>query len=393
MTDPQPGPKESGRKEPGPEESGPQESGPQESGREQPGPQESGPEESGPQELGPAESGPPAGRHRMVTIADVARHAGVSVPTVSKVVNGRANVSPQTRQRVEDAIRAHGYLRRKKLHGRNNIVELVFHRLESQWALDLVRGAQTQAGTRGFGVVVSEALDGTTPSLGWLDDVFARRSAAVISVSAVLSRQQLDGLRARSIPLVALDHAGEPVHDSASVGTTNWSGGYAAARHLLERGHRRIAAIGGPEGMPCARARLDGYRAALDAAGVSPAGPIRSGDFLVEDGFRIARELLAGRDRPSAVVTGNDLQAVGVYRAARERGIRIPDDLSVVGFDDLDVACWLTPQLTTVHQPLKDMAAAAIELALALAAGESPARTRIEVATELVVRESTAGRP
>jgi LacI family transcriptional regulator, xylobiose transport system transcriptional regulator len=117
---------------------------------------------------------------------------------------------------------------------------------------------------------------------------------------------------------------------------------------------------------------------------------IRSGDFLVEDGYRLAGDLLSGPDRPTAVFTGNDLQAMGLYQAARELGLRIPEDLSVVGFDDLDVARWMHPQLTTVRQPLCDMAVAATELALSLAAGDHPLQPRIEVATELVVRESTA---
>lgn len=329
-------------------------------------------------------------RNRMVTIADIARAAGVSVPTVSKVINGRPNVSPRTRQRVEEVIQEHGYLRRRKHEGRNAIVEVVFNRLESQWALDIIRGAQSYAATQGYGVVVSEAADGQTPSLGWLDEVFARRSAAVISAGARLGEQHRDALQSRSIPLVALDPAGEPVHDTPSVGATNWSGGYVAARHLLKLGHRRIAAIGGPSGVACARARMDGFRAALDAAGVPGGGPVRSGDFLVKDGYLLGRELLAGPERPTAVFTGNDLQAVGVYQAAQEAGISIPGELSVVGFDDLDVAGWMSPALTTVRQPLREMAVAAMKMGLDLVAGTSLPKTRIEVATELIVRRSTA---
>jgi LacI family transcriptional regulator, xylobiose transport system transcriptional regulator len=110
----------------------------------------------------------------------------------------------------------------------------------------------------------------------------------------------------------------------------------------------------------------------------------------VQEGYLLARDLLTGPDRPTAVFTGNDLQAMGLYQAARELGIRIPDDLSVVGFDDLDVARWMQPQLTTIRQPLREMAVAATELALGLAAGRTPLHPRIEVATELVIRDSTA---
>jgi LacI family xylobiose transport system transcriptional regulator len=165
----------------------------------------------------------------------------------------------------------------------------------------------------------------------------------------------------------------------------------AATRHLLGLGHTRIGAIGGPESILCSRARLDGYRAAMDAAGV-PVDPalVRYGNFHVKDGIKEGRALLALRDRPTAIFAGNDLQALGVYQAARELRLHIPEDLSVVGFDDLPVAPWVGPPLTTVRQPLAQMAMAAARLVLRLARGEQPTQTRVELATELVLRESTA---
>ena len=136
---------------------------------------------------------------------------------------------------------------------------------------------------------------------------------------------------------------------------------------------------------------MDGYRAAMDAAGV-PIDPelISHGHFQVEEGVRKGRALLRRPDRPTAIIAGNDLQALGVYQAAREARLHIPEDLSVVGFDDLPVARWVGPPLTTIRQPLYEMAVAAAELVLAVARGEQPVQTRVELATELVVRESTA---
>jgi len=141
----------------------------------------------------------------------------------------------------------------------------------------------------------------------------------------------------------------------------------------------------------CSRARVDGYRAALETAGVAfdPA-LVRAGDFHHEAGYACGRELLRLEDRPTAVFAGNDLQALGLYEAARELGLRIPDDLSVVGFDDLPAARWVGPPLTTIRQPLGEMAGAAARIVLDLARGRKPAATRIELATELVVRSSTA---
>ena len=189
---------------------------------------------------------------------------------------------------------------------------------------------------------------------------------------------------------MVLDPTGEPLHDTPSVGATNWNGGLAATRHLLALGHRRIAALTGPTGWLCCRARLDGFRAAMDAAGVRvDPDLVRMSTLYEEGGLVDGRALLGLTCPPTAVVTANDLQAVGVYEAARQAGVRVPEDLSVVGFDDLPFTRWAGPPLTTVRQPLSDMGATAADLVLTLASGE-PARTRVELATTLVVRHSTA---
>ena len=272
------------------------------------------------------------------------------------------------------------------------ILELIFHELESEWALEIVRGVERVAGQHHLAVVLSELHGRRTPGRGWIEGVLRRRPTGVIAIFSGLTDPQRDQLRTRGIPFVVVDPTGEPLHDTPSVGAANWNGGLAATRHLLGLGHRRIAVITGPaHGILCSRARLDGYRAAMDAAGV-PIDPalIREGDFNVEDGIAHARALFGLADPPTAIFACNDLQALGVYQAAREARLHIPEDLSVVGFDDLPVAQWVGPPLTTVRQPLVDMAVAAAELVLRMADGELPAQPRVELATELVIRESTA---
>jgi len=213
----------------------------------------------------------------------------------------------------------------------------------------------------------------------------------VIAVLSDLSEGEQSLLRSRNIPLVAIDPTGEPLHDTPSIGATNWSGGLAATRHLLALGHRRIGVVAGPQDVLCSRARLDGYRAALDEAGV-PVDPdlIRYGNFHVREGTVEGEALLRLPVPPTAIFAANDLQALGVYEAARAARLRIPEELSVIGFDDLPLAAWVGPPLTTIRQPLVQMAAAGARLALRLARGEQPSQTRLEVATELVVRGSTA---
>jgi DNA-binding LacI/PurR family transcriptional regulator len=325
-----------------------------------------------------------------LTIATVARLAGVSVPTVSKVINGRSGVALDTRRRVEAVLHEHGY-RRPEMAGPGATLDVVFHAIEGHSAVEILRGVESVARQHELAIGFTEVQGRQTPGRTWLEQVLARRPTGVIVVYFEFPRQQWAQLATSGIPVVALDPTGEPLHSTPSVGAANWSGGVAATRHLLELGHQRIAAIGGPADFLCARARLDGFRAAMDSAGVlvDPA-LVRIGQFRFDDGLALATELLALR--PTAIVTGNDLQALGVYEAARRAGLRIPEDLSVVGFDDLEFTQWTGPPMTTVRQPLAQMGAAAAELLVTLASGAQPAQTRVELATTLVVRKSTAPR-
>lgn len=321
-----------------------------------------------------------------VTIADIADAAGVSVPTVSKVVNGRADVAPTTRERVERVLAEQGYRRRTPAAtGRAELLDVVFNELESPWAMEIIKGVEEVAREHGLGVVLSAQEGPGALGRSWVDAVAARRSAGLILVVSELTAEQVARLNARGIPFVVVDPAGEPAPDVPSVGATNWNGGLAATRHLLELGHRRIGMIGGPAGMLCSRARVDGYRAALDTAGV-PVDPdlIRWGTFHVEAGYEHGHALLSLPEPPTAIFAGSDLQAFGVYEAARVLGVEIPGQLSVIGFDDLPMARWVGPPLTTIRQPLTEMAATAARLVLGL--GEEQ---RIELATTLVVRQST----
>jgi DNA-binding LacI/PurR family transcriptional regulator len=321
-----------------------------------------------------------------VTIADIAEAAGVSVPTVSKVVNGRADVSAATRERVERVMRERGYRRTPRRPAGTGLLDVVFNELESPWAIELIRGVEEVARDHGLGVVLSAQEGPGAIGRRWVDAVAARRSAGVILVVSELGDEQAARLTARGIPFVVVDPVGEPGPDVPSVGATNWNGGLAATRHLVELGHERIAVIGGPPDILCTRARVDGYRSALETAGleVDP-GLIRYGTFHVEAGYEHARALLELDDPPTAIFAGSDLQAFGVYEAARVLGVQVPEELSVVGFDDLPMARWAWPPLTTVRQPLAEMAATAARLVLGHGGG-----SRVELATELVVRRSTS---
>ncbi|KUN33280.1 LacI family transcriptional regulator [Streptomyces longwoodensis] len=326
-----------------------------------------------------------------VTLATVARKAGVSLPTVSKVLNGRADVSHRTRAKVERLLAAQGYRRRPPGAARAPLVELVFHELESVWAVELILGVENVAKANGATVVLTESGTRHAPAEDWVEGVLRRRPLGVVLVFSTLPEPVKRRLRSFGIPFVIIDPAGDPDPDVPSVGSANWAGGLAATRHLTDLGHRRVAVITGPEDLMCSLARLDGYRSAMAMAGlaVDPA-LVRYGDFHVQSGYRHAMELLALPDPPTALFAGSDLQALGVLQAARVRGLSVPRDLSVVGYDDVSLAQWTSPPLTTVHQPLRHMAEEATRMLLEQADPDGTAR-RIELATRLVVRQTTAG--
>lgn len=324
---------------------------------------------------------------RRRTLVEIAAAAGVSVSAVSKVLNGRTDVAAGTRARIAALLREHGYQVASRLGF--GVVDLLIADLHSPWAEELLRGTMEAANEAGTSVIVT-SVHTAAEFAGWLDRATARGTDGALCVLHLPRSQELQRLAAARIPLVAIDPPTEPGEAIRSVGTTNWAGGMAATRHLIELGHRRIAIIGGPPGLWSSQARLDGYRAALQAAGlVLDESLLRRDHFSVSGGRRQAAELLALPRPPTALVAGNDSQAFGVLQVLGERGLRAPDDLSVVGFDDVPVAAWATPALTTVRQPLAAMAATAFRMLRsdrATAAGEAH---HIELATTLVIRNST----
>ncbi|SCF15324.1 transcriptional regulator, LacI family [Micromonospora coriariae] len=332
---------------------------------------------------------------RRVTISAIAREAGVSVPTVSRVLNGRSDVAPSTRERVEELLRHHGYRRRaSRTVQPAGLVDLVFNDLDSPWAVEIIRGVEDVGHAAGVGTVVSAIHRQSTAARQWLQNLRARATDGVIFVTSHVSPPLYAQLRRLNVPVVVVDPAGVPAIDVPTIGATNWAGGLAATEHLLSLGHRRIGFVAGPTHLLCSRARLDGYRAGLEAAGVPlEEHLLRPGDFYHASGFAAGSSLLDLDEPPTAIFAASDQMAFGVYEAIRQRGLLVPGDVSVVGFDDLPEARWASPPLTTVRQPLVEMGRLAARTVLRLAQGEAIDSPRVELATELVVRDSTAAPP
>ncbi|WP_105968833.1 LacI family DNA-binding transcriptional regulator [Streptomyces geranii] len=329
------------------------------------------------------------------TLAVVAREAGVSVPTASKVVNGREDVAPETRRRVTEALDRLGYVRRPRFDASKapGLVDLIVHSLDNSWSGAVLHGVEEAAHDAGLEVVVSAGLTrtrGGRPERGWLDKLTTRGSAGVLFNLAELTPSQYAWLDQHHIPFVMIDPVLEPPPGVVSVGAANWQGGVTAAEHLLGLGHERIAVIAGYRRKMCSSARVAGYRSVLVSAGVRLRPEyVRYGSFDETVAYRRMLELLELPEPPTAVFVCSDKMALGVYRALAERELRVPEDVSVVGFDDLPESRWVSPALTTVRQPLSEMAGAAVGLLVRLMGGERPEGTRMELSTRLVVRGST----
>ena len=328
---------------------------------------------------------------RTVTIADIAHAAGVSVPTVSKVLNGRRGVSASTRRHIEQLLLEQGYERRGKPGQGTGLIDLVISDLDTQWATALLRGAQAEAARLGADLVITTTHGSPVGTPDWLDHLAERGSDGVVLIVSELlpaGREELTRLR---MPVVLVDPVGSSDQSLPTVAATDWAGGRDATDHLIRLGHRRIGFITGPIEQICHRDRLDGYRAALRRAGLEyDQGLVRHGDSLVSGGRTKGAELLSLPEPPTAIISGSDEQAYGVYQAARDRGLRIPDDLSVVGFDDVELCQWVSPQLTTVRQPLAEMAREATRMVIELSRDAARVTPRVELATTVIERESTA---
>lgn len=332
---------------------------------------------------------------RRPTLAQIAQEAHTSIPTVSKVLNGRSDVSGTMRVRVMSVAATLGYrapgTRKHTGEPLTALIDLVLSGVEGTWANRALSGVERAAFEAGLDVIVTlaSADDGE-----WLERLLARGSQGAVLALVPATTQQLAILDAARIPVVLLDPVMQPPANVASVGATNWAGGHAAAEHLIGLGHTRFAVVGGRAEHLYSQARIDGFRSAVRAAGLDlPDAAVVHATWRREDAALLAAPLLASMGRPTGVFACSDGMALGVLDAAAAAGLRTPDDLSVIGFDDLPEASWAAPPLTTVRQPVTEMGAAALRMLQRLRAADHATAPREELATKLVVRASTGPAP
>lgn len=331
-------------------------------------------------------------RSPRVTISQIAEQAGVSMPTVSRVLNGRAGVSDITRAAVQALLDQHGYQRRgTAVRHRVGLIDFVLRDLDAIWAMPLIQGAEAEAVRAGASIVLTSTHGRSVGNRRWIQDLASRRTDAVVIVVSELSKSAAEELGRLHTPVVLVDPVGSAPAGMPTIAAANRAGGRIATEHLLRLGHRRIGIITGPKDVRCSEDRFAGYRDAHERHGI-PLDPHLQdyGDFMAASGLASARRMLKMTRRPTAIFAGTDQTASGVYEAARERGLRIPEDLSVVGFDDVILSEWLRPALTTVRQPLEHMARAAIKAAAQLAYEGLTPTGRLELPTSLTLRASTS---
>jgi LacI family transcriptional regulator len=330
-----------------------------------------------------------------VTIRDVAEHAGVSVATVSKVLNDRHGVSAATVDRVRAVIAELGYesslVARSLRNQRTNVIGILVWDIEP-FSAELLKGAARAIRGTAYELVVYAGGGKGSGRVGWERRYLSRLSGTLIDGAVLVTPTVLDV--DGGAPVVAVDpHSGRET--VPTVDADNLQGGRLATEHLIGLGHRRIGFLGRPpRDLESGPLREEGYRSALADAGI-PADPalVRVADYDENDARTTVRELLSLPDRPTAVFAANDMSAIATMEVAASMGLRVPEDLSVVGFDNVPESVMSEPALTTVEQPIQMMGRLAVEILLEMLAGREPAQRHVRLPTRLIPRASSAPPP
>ena len=325
------------------------------------------------------------------TIKDVAREAKVSVASVSRAMNGGSGVTAETSERIHAAASRLQYIphaaARMLITRRSNTIGALLPDLYGEFFSELIRGIDLAARARGFHLLVSSSHDGAEEAAAAVRSMQGRVDGLLI-LSARVDAAFLRSNLPKSLPVVLINSAVKStVHTVLNV--DNFAGASAMVQHLLQAGHSSVAFIAGPESNFDAQQRDKGYRAAM--AKYAPNAPINIvvGDFTEASGYRAGRELLAQQTRPRAVFAANDMMAVGCLTAFKEAGLRVPQDIALAGFDDIPVARYVTPSLSTVRVRIVELGRIALEQLVAQLDKADPAPISVQtLGCEIVVRES-----
>lgn len=333
----------------------------------------------------------------MPTMREVARAANVSVATVSHVINGTRFVDPATEERVQRAITTLRYrpnmLARGLRRRETRTIGLLVPDNANPFFADVARVIEDAGFAQGYSVILCNSDRSELKEAAYIDVLLAKQVDGLVVISSTDRTSLLRRVIDAAVPVVVVDRDPAPP-EAGQVLVANEAGGYAAGRHLVELGHRRIGCIGGPSDVNPSWGRVRGFVRALEEAGATllPEA-IVPGDFRYAGGQAGMRALLGRGLGISAVFATNDLMAIGAMGVLREAGLRVPDDISLVGFDDIHLASLVTPALTTVAQPVAELGTGAVRLLLDQIGKRAGAPRRVDLATRLIVRESCRALP
>ena len=341
---------------------------------------------------------PENGGSARLTIRQVADLAGVSTATVSRVINGRTDVSERAREAVLRVVREHGYSTNRTARGlsagRTGLIGVTTPVVHHSYFAVILDGAGDALYEQDMRMVLCPTRHEHDREVSLLERLMQGTTDGALLILPEESPDELAALHDHGYRFVIADPLRQLDERVPTVSAAHSSGASAAIEHLLSLGHRRIAAITGPRGWIATEERLRGYLGALAAGGVMPDPElVVESNFLAEGGVEAALSLLDLPDPPTAVFAFNDMLAIGVMQATRLRGVSIPEDLSLVGFDDTVEAAIVTPTLTTVRQPLAEMGRMAVNLLVRQLQYQRIEALLVQLETKLVVRESTAPAP
>ena len=328
-----------------------------------------------------------------VTITDVAQASGVSGATVSRVLSGYEFVKESTRNRVMEAVADLGYVAnvhaRSLARGRTQIIGLLVPNLDNGYVGTIMRGIDQELERANYDLMLYTSHRHPDKESFYVSAIANGMTEGLLLVAPLVPTTYMDALREQDFPYVLIDQA-DASENSSVVEATNWQGAYEATRYLCQLGHTQIAFIKGSPAVQSATDRLRGYKAALDDCNI----PVRQelvieGDYQQHIAYEATKSLLQRADPPpTAIFASNDLSAFGAMDAARECGLRIPDDISIIGFDDIPQSSIIYPKLTTIRQPLEQMGQVAAKMLLEQIENHSQPPQRVALATQLVIRDS-----
>ncbi len=327
-----------------------------------------------------------------ITIIDVAREAGVSYGTVSRVINDSPNVKPETRSKVKEVITRMGFVgnrnARSLVSGRSNVIGLLIPDLGTAYIGEIIRGIDFELETAKYNLMLYTTHRRETKEAGYISSLIQSGVDGVILILPRNPANYLDRLRALNFPYVLVDHQGIDEQGPA-VGATNFQGALDATEYLISLGHTNIAFITGSMDLGCAQERLAGYKSALEKHNI-PVNQdwIIEGDFEQSAGYVGAKVLISQQNKPTAIFASNDMMAFGVMNAVRDMGLKIPNDISIIGFDDIFQSSQTMPGLTTVQQPLEQMGRKATKMLVEMMSEGEITSGKIELPTHLVIRDS-----